>query len=59
MLAIFLDVQNEILEMTREIEVMQRKIHRFDSAENIEDKDSHIRAISRVYPRRLQRFYVS
>lgn len=46
MLAIFLDVQNEILEITREFEVMQRKIRRLDSAENVEDKDSHIRAIA-------------
>jgi hypothetical protein len=46
MLAIFLDVQNEILEITREFEVMQRKIKRFESAENLEDKDSHIRAIA-------------
>ena len=46
MLAIFLDVQNEILEITREFEVMQRKIQRFESAGDIEDKDSHIRAIA-------------
>ena len=46
MLAIFLDVQNEILEISREFEVMQRKVRRFESAEDIEDKDSHIRAIA-------------
>ncbi len=46
MLAIFLDVQNEILEITREFEVMQRKIRRLEPAENVEDKDSHIRAIA-------------
>jgi len=46
MLAIFLDVQNQILEITQEFEVMQRKIQRFESAENMEDKDSHIRAIA-------------
>ncbi len=34
MLAIFLDVHNEILEITREFEVMQRKIKRFESAED-------------------------
>ena len=42
MLAIFLDVQNEILEITREFEVMQTKVRRFESAEDIEDKDSHL-----------------
>lgn len=46
MLAIFLDVQNEILDISREFEVMQRKVQRFESAENIEDKDSHVRAIA-------------
>ncbi len=46
MLAIFLDVQNEILDIGREFEVMQRKVQRFESAEDIEDKDSHIRAIA-------------
>ena len=46
MLAIFLDVQNEILEITREFEVMQRKIQRFEAAEDPEDRDSHIRAIA-------------
>jgi hypothetical protein len=46
MLAIFLDVQNEILEITREFEVMQRKVQRFESAADIEDKDSHTRAIA-------------
>ena len=46
MLAIFLDVHNEILEITREFEVMQRKVRRFESAEDMEDKDSHTRAIA-------------
>ncbi len=44
MLAIFLDVQNEMLESTREFEVMQRKVQRYESAEDTEDKDSHVRA---------------
>jgi hypothetical protein len=46
MLAIFLDTQNEILEIYREFEAMQRKIQRFDSTVDIEDKDSHMRAIA-------------
>jgi hypothetical protein len=46
MLAIFLDVQNEILEITRELEVMQRKMQRFESAQDMEDRDSHMRAIA-------------
>ncbi len=46
MLAIFLDVQNEIREITRELEVMRRKIERFKSTDNPEDKDSHVRAIA-------------
>jgi hypothetical protein len=46
MLAIFLDVKNEILDISREFEVMQRKVQRFESAEDIEDKDSHTRAIA-------------
>ena len=44
MLAIFLDVQNEILEITRELEVMERKMQRFESAQDMEDRDSHMRA---------------
>ena len=44
--AIFLDVQNEIREITREFEVMERKIERFKSTDNMEDKDSHVRAIA-------------
>jgi hypothetical protein len=46
MLAIFLDVRNEILEINREFEIMQRKMRRFESAEDSEDKDSHMRAIA-------------
>ena len=41
MLAIFLDVQNEILDISREFGVMQRKVRRFELAEDLEDKDSH------------------
>ena len=44
--AIFLDVQNELREITRELEVMQRKIERFNSAQDMEDKDSHVKAIA-------------
>ena len=46
MLAIFLDVQNEILDISREFGVMQRKVRRFELAEDLEDKDSHTRAIA-------------
>lgn len=46
MLAIFLDVQNEIQEIARELEVMRRKIERFKSTDDLEDKDSHVRAIA-------------
>ena len=46
MLEIFLDVQNEIREITKEFEVMQRKIKKFESTCDIEDKDSHARAIA-------------
>ena len=46
MLAIFLDVQNEIVDISREFEVMQRKVRRFESTEDLEDKDSHTRAIA-------------
>ena len=46
MLAIFLDIQNEIREITKEFEAMQRKIKRFESTDDMEDKDSHARAIA-------------
>lgn len=38
MLAIFLDVQNEILEITRELEVMQRKMQRFEPRTQMQPK---------------------
>jgi hypothetical protein len=44
MLAVFLDVQNEVREIDREFEVLQKKIERFESARDIEEKDSHLRA---------------
>jgi hypothetical protein len=46
MLAVFLDVHNEVQEMARECEVMKRKIERFHRAADSEDKDSHLRAIA-------------
>jgi hypothetical protein len=46
MLAIFLDVHNEVQEMARECEVMKRKLERFHRAADSEDKDSHLRAIA-------------
>lgn len=46
MLAIFLDVQNEILEIAGELETMRRKMRRYELANDPEDRDSHMRAIA-------------
>jgi hypothetical protein len=46
MLAVFLDVQNELREIDRECEAVQRKLDRYHHSPDPEDKDSHLRAIA-------------
>lgn len=46
MLAIFLDVRNELEELARECDIMKRKLARFEHVMDAEDKDSHLRAIA-------------
>jgi hypothetical protein len=46
MLAIFLDVHNEVGEVARECDIMKRKLARFNSVTDPEDRDSHLRAIA-------------
>lgn len=46
MLAIFLDVHNEIREMSKECDAKERKIKKFQLTTDAEDKDSHMRAIA-------------
>lgn len=46
MLAIFLDVENELRSIADEYAAMQRKLKRFEETADAEDKDSHMRAIA-------------